>query len=130
MERDFAVRFTNENYASKDEVRRHLNISSIDSIWERVVNYRSYFKKTLELSSIEFKAFSVCLTLPLQQRVFSLEKRLIKNMIFLSKLDYESEKVFINYITKETKKYKPIHNLEYFLDIACKPHMQTRAIQK
>ena len=42
----------------------------------------------------------------------------------------ESEKVFINYITKETKKYKPIHNLEYFLDIACKPHMQTRAIQK
>ena len=95
MERDFAVRFTNENYASKDEVRRHLNISSIDSIWERVVNYRSYFKKTLELSSIEFKAFSVCITLPLQQRVFSLEKRLIKNMIFLSKLDYESEKVFI-----------------------------------
>ena len=96
MERDFAVRFTNEIYASKDEVRRSLNISSIDSIWERIINYRSFFKKTLELSSIEFKAFSVCLNLSLQQRIFSLEKKLIKNMIYLSKLDQESEKRFIN----------------------------------
>lgn len=96
MERDFAVRFTNEIYASKDEVKRSLNISSIDSIWERINNYRSFFKRTLELSSIEFKAFSVCLTLPLQQRIFSLEKKLIKNMIYISKLDLENEKEFID----------------------------------
>lgn len=40
----------------------------------------------------------------------------------------ESEKAFINYITRGTKKQKPVHNLEYFLDIACSPHMRTRKI--
>ena len=42
----------------------------------------------------------------------------------------ESEQVFINYIARETKKHKPIHNLEYFLDIAGSPHMRTREIIK
>lgn len=42
----------------------------------------------------------------------------------------ESERVFINYITRKTKKYKSIYNLEYFLDIACSPHMRTRILRK
>lgn len=40
----------------------------------------------------------------------------------------ESERVFIDYIARGTKKQKPIHNLEYSLDIACSPHMRTREI--
>lgn len=96
LERDFAVRFTNDVYASKDEVRKSLNISSIDSIWDRIVNYRNIFKRTLELNSIEYKAFSVCLSLPLQQRVLSLEKKLVKSMIYISKLNKEDEKKFVD----------------------------------
>lgn len=42
----------------------------------------------------------------------------------------ESERVFINYIARGTKKQKPIHNLEYFLDIAGSPHMRTREMIK
>jgi len=42
----------------------------------------------------------------------------------------ESEQMFINYIRKETKKCKAVHNLEYSLDIACSPHMHTRQISK
>ena len=38
----------------------------------------------------------------------------------------ESEKVFINYIMK----HKAVHNLEYFLDISCNPHMRTSGMQK
>lgn len=37
----------------------------------------------------------------------------------------ESEKLFIKYIAKGTRKYEPVHNLEYFLDIGCRPHMRT-----
>ena len=40
----------------------------------------------------------------------------------------ESEQAFIDYIQKGTKKHPPIHNLDYFLDIGCHPHMETRAI--
>ncbi len=42
----------------------------------------------------------------------------------------ESEQVFITYIARETKNNKPIHNLEYFLDIACSPHMRTKMLRK
>lgn len=42
----------------------------------------------------------------------------------------DSEKVLINYISRDSKKHEPVHNLEYFLDIACSPHMRTRMILK
>lgn len=43
----------------------------------------------------------------------------------LPKEEYtESEQVFINYISRKTKKFKPIHELEYFLDNTCSPHMR------
>lgn len=42
----------------------------------------------------------------------------------------ESEQILINYISRGTKKYKPAHNLEYFLDIACSPHMRISMMRK
>lgn len=42
----------------------------------------------------------------------------------------ESEQAFINYIARGTKKYEPAHHLEYFLDIACHPHMETEMLRK
>lgn len=89
LERDFAVRFSDEVYASKEEVKKSLSISSVDSIWERILTYRNYFKRGLDLISIEHKNLSVCLTAPLQERIVSLEKRMIKNMVAISRLDGE-----------------------------------------
>lgn len=40
----------------------------------------------------------------------------------------QSERAFILYAAKGTKKYQPAHHLEYFLDIACQPHMRSRQI--
>lgn len=42
----------------------------------------------------------------------------------------ESEQIFINYIARKTKKYEPVHHLEYFLNITCHPHMETRMLQR
>lgn len=36
----------------------------------------------------------------------------------------KSEQILINYITRKTNKYEPVHNLEYFLDIATNPHIR------
>lgn len=96
MERDFSIRFSDEIYASKEEVKKSLNITSIDSIWERISNYRSYFKRSLDLPSIEHKTFSVCFTLPLQKRILSLEKRMIKDMVVLTKMNENDLTSFIN----------------------------------
>ena len=45
MEKDHGIRFTDEMYATKDDVKRALNMSNIDSIWNKVNLYRSYYTK-------------------------------------------------------------------------------------
>lgn len=42
----------------------------------------------------------------------------------------QSERAFIIYISRGTKKYQPVHHLEYFLDISCQPHMHTSYTQR
>ena len=38
----------------------------------------------------------------------------------------DSEQVLISYVSRDSKKHEPIHNLEYSLDIACSPHMSIK----
>ena len=77
MERDFGIRFSDEIYATKDEVKRTLSISNVDTIWEKISQYRSFYKKDLELFSIERKPFSVCLMPSIQTKINNLEKKLL-----------------------------------------------------
>lgn len=95
MERDFAVRFTDDNYSSKEEVKKALAISSIDAIWSKILNYRSYFRKSLDLKTIENKIFNICLTSTIQQKMIFIEKKISKNLVYISRLDGENEKKFI-----------------------------------
>lgn len=45
--------------------------------------------------------------------------------------DYtDSEQVLIDYTLRDSKNHEPVHNLEYFLDIAGSPHMNIRMIRK
>lgn len=45
--------------------------------------------------------------------------------------DYtDSEQELINYISRDRKNHKSIHNLEYSLDIACSPHMRVSMMRK
>lgn len=112
MERDFGIRFSDEVYASKDEVKKALQISSIDSIWERINQYRSYFKKNLDLVSIERKVFSVCLTSTIQQRVMSLEKKLTKMMVNFNRLDSNMRNEFIyNSLLRVARSYADENSL-------------------
>ena len=41
----------------------------------------------------------------------------------------DSERALISYISRDSKKHEPIHNLEYSLDISCSPHMRVRMKQ-
>ena len=40
---DERIRFTEDYYATKEEVEQAYNTSLIDSIWDRIVKYRSLF---------------------------------------------------------------------------------------
>lgn len=77
----------------------------------------------------EISAFYVHCPIHIAKKLARVDK-LYWNSEF-SKEEYtESEQLFINYVSRESKKYKPVHNLEYCLDISCSPHMKTRMIRK
>ena len=81
MEKNFGIRFTDDMYATKDDVKRALNISSIDSIWEKIKGFRAYYTRQIELNNIERIPFSVVLPPKLTSRIVLLEKKLSKLLI-------------------------------------------------
>lgn len=84
MEKDFGLRFTDETYATKDDVKRALNISSIDSIWDKITQFRSYYTKQIELRNVERIPFSIVLPPKLTSKIVNLEKKLSKYLVKLS----------------------------------------------
>lgn len=91
MERDFGLRFSDEYYATKDEVKATLNMSSIDNIWDKIIEYRSLYTKMTQLKDIERKNFSVVLVPKISARIISLEKKLTKLFVKLSKIEGTSQ---------------------------------------
>ena len=93
MEKDHGIRFTDEMYATKDDVKRALNMSNIDSIWNKVNLYRSYYTKQTGLTNIERVPFNVVLPPKITNRIINLEKRLSKLLIKYSKDYYQNSHV-------------------------------------
>lgn len=46
---DERIRFSEDYYASKEEVEQAYNTNLIDSIWDRIVKYRALFSIDLSL---------------------------------------------------------------------------------
>lgn len=78
MDRDYIYRYTDEKYLSKEEIKKVLNLNSVDYIYENVMNYRKLYYKVLDLFSNEHKPFSICLCNGLITRVIKFEKKLMK----------------------------------------------------
>lgn len=92
MEKDFGVRFTDEFYATKDEVKKALNISSIDSIWDKVISYRNFFTKQLPLRNIEYVPFNIVLPQYLLNKVVKIEKRISHSLVKYIQISYTNQK--------------------------------------
>lgn len=81
MEKDFGIRFTDELYATRDDVKKALNISSIDSIWDKITQFRAYYTRQIGLKNIERVPFNIVLPPKLTARIVRIEKRLSKLLI-------------------------------------------------
>ena len=57
---DLAMRFTEEKYATKNEVARELKITSVDTFWANILAYRSNFYHYLTVRTIEKKMLLLC----------------------------------------------------------------------
>ena len=57
---ELAIRFTENKYASKNEVAKELKTSLVDTFWHNILAYRSNFNHYLSLKSIDKNMFVYC----------------------------------------------------------------------
>lgn len=94
MNKNYGEEFTEQKYATKDDVRVHFNVSSVDYWWQQVVDYRKNMTTTLELPSIDMTKFSLVFTKNITNRLLLLERQLTSSYMAYSKLTPEGQASF------------------------------------
>ena len=84
---EYIKKFSNEIYATKQDVSRALKTPLIDGFWTNILEYREQFFKVIKLKHIDGQSFQVCLTPEISSRINVLERKLSKIMINYSRLE-------------------------------------------
>ncbi|MCF0117935.1 MAG: hypothetical protein HUJ61_07840 [Bacilli bacterium] len=100
---DLSIRFSNAAYATKDEVAKELNLNSVDDIWNHIISYRSSFNKKLSLRNINGTPLSVTMTPSIVEEINRIERKYLKCILQLNRLD-PSDDVVVNLKIDQYKK--------------------------
>lgn len=84
---ELAIRFTEENYATKAETSRELRMNMIDNIWSNILKYRMNFYRYLSLKSIDKNQLMVCYCQSVSNNINAMDSRMLKQMGDYMKLD-------------------------------------------
>ncbi len=108
---ELGMRFTNVNYATKNDVAKAMKLPIIDNIWKQILEYRANFSYSLALEHIDGTSYSICLAPAIVEKVNNIERKLLRCMVNFSKLSYEGKKKFSNdrfydILREIEKKYK------------------------
>ena len=82
-----AIRFTDEHYATKQDVSRALGTSSVDPIWQTILSYRQTFQRFLTLPTIDKDMFHLVLTPTMMESIHQLERKMLKLMSHFARMD-------------------------------------------
>ena len=84
---DIAVRFTEDKYATKNEVSRELKISVIDGVWDKILSYRAPFCHYLAIRGTDKNQLRVCLCPTVSSNLNTVEAKLLRIVSEANKLD-------------------------------------------
>ncbi|MBO4682893.1 MAG: hypothetical protein J5618_03445, partial [Bacilli bacterium] len=84
---DLAMRFTENKYATKNEVRKEMKISVIDGVWDKILSYRSLFYHYLSVKGIDRNQLRICLCPTIDNKVNNVEAKLTRLFNEYQKLD-------------------------------------------
>lgn len=79
-------RFSEDAYATKEDVSKAFNLTSVDFIWNDVVNYRKGLTQTLELPNNDKTKFSLVMTHSIMNRLLAYERNLTKAFYIYNQL--------------------------------------------
>lgn len=91
---DEGIRFTEEHYATKDDVKKAYNMSMIDSIWDKVLLYRSNFLADTGLINIDHNPFSLTLYRNLTKKISNIERKIFQTYVRYNKEGEDFKKIF------------------------------------
>lgn len=84
-------KFSEEVYASKDEVQAYYNVENIGSYWNHIISYRSFFDYQTSLKNIDGNNFKVCLTNSLISKAYKLQLDLVNDLLDFIALPVEKQ---------------------------------------
>lgn len=84
-------KFTDDIYASKDEVQAYYNVDNVSAYWSHVLSYRSYYDQMTKLENIDFNCFKICLTKPLLSSAYHLQCNLFNDLLSFLSLSPEKQ---------------------------------------
>jgi len=91
---DYARRFSEEKYATKNEVAKELKMSMVDAIWSPILKYRAQFNKYLQLRTIQRNSFAICLCEAVSANADALEMKLLRYVRSFNEQDALDKKTF------------------------------------
>lgn len=106
-------RFTDEVYATKDEVKAIYNQDNVDSIWDDVLTYRQFFDFETDLIDNSGNHYKICLTKKLLAQSYNLQLKLMSLNISLSSLPEDLKNLFrFNQIKKSLNQVSQFESIE------------------
>ncbi|MDR1697684.1 MAG: hypothetical protein LBR37_02050 [Erysipelotrichaceae bacterium] len=98
---DIAVRFTDDLYATKAEVKQELRLISVDSLWPNILAYRAFFNRELEIFNHRGASFSLNLNPGFLGRLSELDLKILK----LTLLGESHQTTLYELVLKEVARY-------------------------
>ena len=108
---EYIKKFSNEIYATKNDIVKAMKTPLVDGIWTQVLEYRGDFYESLSITNYDANRFSVCMTPSISKRLNSFERRLTTILNQYSRLqrnlanEFFKHKVYKKILKIIAKKY-------------------------
>ncbi|MGA0875372.1 MAG: hypothetical protein ACO3QN_00100 [Bacilli bacterium] len=81
---DLAIRFTDDQYATKQDVAKHLGTALVDALWGTILQYRSTFARVLPLQAMDKQPLQIVLTPSLLEKTMAFDRKMAKAASFFN----------------------------------------------
>lgn len=94
LKTDEGRRFSDDCYATKDEAKAVYNLEDISSIWEKVLNYRSFYDVETDLIDVDSNHYKICLTKKLLSDSYHLQNDYLNDYISYITLSQDDKALY------------------------------------
>ncbi|MFZ9197322.1 MAG: hypothetical protein ACO22H_03030 [Bacilli bacterium] len=122
---DLAIRFTDDHYATKQDVAKQLGTAVVDALWGTIIQYRSTFARILPLQAMDKQPLQIVLTPSLLEKSIAFDRKMSKAVSLFNfhqiqnQLPTQFQKLFFPILTSIGKQYGAStaeRNLTYILE--------------